>query len=638
MAGSVQPTHHHTSPGDVPEATYRARIARFDQIRSRWAARSRRQANISTVLVVGALVAVGIGFWQQALPPFIVAGLLLLAFVASYAVHSAIDRREGRFARLVALNTEGLHRLDRNWATLPLRQPAGEITDPLALDLDLIGHASLTHLLNTAHTPIGQATLQRWLLIPATAQTATQRQRAVAELADLVDLRDELAVQGSTTGDLQRPYEGFLRWAEAEPSLSNRPALLWLSRLLPLLTIAAIVAQVAGWIAWPLWAIGVFLNGVLTFTVGRRVDELVDQVASRQRIFRAYADLFGLITRHEFSAPALQRLKRDLAAGTLRADEEMRRLSRIMVLADIRLWFFFLVIQLLTLWNFHVLWLFERWQRDAGRHARRWLDVLGEFEALAALATLRHDHPNWSFPTFVADRDPVLSAAQLGHPLLPPHRAVRNDVSVGPPGTFLLVTGSNMSGKSTLLRALGVNVVLAQAGGPVCAADLRLPPITLATSMRVQDSLEQGVSYFMAELQRLKLVVDAAQRTQTAGDRTLLFLLDEILHGTNTAERQIAARQIIRHLLSLNAIGAVSTHDLTLADSADIHHAAQMVHFTEAWTRGAHGPAMSFDYRLRPGLATSTNALKLMELVGLPLDVADQDALDRVDEVTHNAS
>jgi DNA mismatch repair ATPase MutS len=175
-----------------------------------------------------------------------------------------------------------------------------------------------------------------------------------------------------------------------------------------------------------------------------------------------------------------------------------------------------------------------------------------------------------------------------------------------------------MSGKSTLLRAIGVNIVLAQAGGPVCAAALRLPPLALATSMRVQDSLEQGVSYFMAELQRLKEVVDAAEHIRSTGERTLLFLLDEILHGTNTTERQIAARRIMIHLLSLGAIGAVSTHDLTLADTPDLSVVSQPVHFTEQFARDVDGLTMTFDYKLRPGIATSTNALHLMEMIGLP--------------------
>jgi DNA mismatch repair ATPase MutS len=253
---------------------------------------------------------------------------------------------------------------------------------------------------------------------------------------------------------------------------------------------------------------------------------------------------------------------------------------------------------------------------------RVWLETLSELEALSALATLAADNPTWAFPEIVekAADGPALSARNLGHPLLPPAVCVGNDVGIGPVGRFLFVTGSNMSGKSTLLRAIGVNVVLAQAGGPVCADEMRLMPLTLATSIRVQDSLEYGISYFMAELRRLREVVEIAHTTGETGEREPLFLLDEILHGTNTSERQIAARQIIRTLLRYGATGAVSSHDLSLTETPDLTAARDAVHFTETFTRGADGPAMSFDYRLRPGVATSTNALKLMEMVGLPLD------------------
>jgi DNA mismatch repair ATPase MutS len=223
----------------------------------------------------------------------------------------------------------------------------------------------------------------------------------------------------------------------------------------------------------------------------------------------------------------------------------------------------------------------------------------------------------------------------MGHPLLPPAERVDNDVEVGPAGTFLLVTGSNMSGKSTLLRAIGVNLILAGTGAPVCASSFRTPPVALWTSMRVQDSLERGVSYFMAELQRLKQVVDAARADAAswsrdgrggAGlfaaepeERRFFYLLDEILQGTNTAERQIAARRIIAYLVDSGALGAVSTHDLTLADAPELAAHARMVHFTETIAAGDSGPMMTFDYLLRPGIATSTNALRLMEIVGLDL-------------------
>ncbi|HEV2108478.1 MAG TPA: hypothetical protein VGR16_09480, partial [Thermomicrobiales bacterium] len=224
--------------------------------------------------------------------------------------------------------------------------------------------------------------------------------------------------------------------------------------------------------------------------------------------------------------------------------------------------------------------------------------------------------PAWAFPGVHAGID-RLEAKGIAHPLLP-HGRVANDVTVGPPGTFLLVTGSNMSGKSTLLRAIGTNAVLAGAGAPVCGQSLCMPPVTIGTSGHVEDSLAEGVSFFMAELQRLKQVVDVASATREAGGR-FLFLLDEILQGTNTAERQIAARRIIQHLLTQGAIGAVSTHDLTLAETASLRAAARPIHFRETFETGPAGATMSFDYLAREGIATSSNALRLMELVGLDI-------------------
>ena len=232
-----------------------------------------------------------------------------------------------------------------------------------------------------------------------------------------------------------------------------------------------------------------------------------------------------------------------------------------------------------------------------------------------ALAGLHHDHPAGCFPEIRADAA-RLQARELGHPLLNPEDCVPNDVTIGPAGTCLLVTGSNMSGKSTLLRAIGLNTVLALAGGPVFARAMSLPPVALCTSFRVQDSLESGISFFMAELQRLKQIVDLArQRSADAGPT--LFLLDEILQGTNVTERQIAVRRVLGFLLERGAIGAISTHDLGLAEAEGLREACQPVHFTESYEEGPHGPQMRFDYALREGVAPTVNALKLLEIVGL---------------------
>src|SRR5579885_3108292 len=502
-----------TTPAAIYQARCDAFAARCDYYR-RW---SNRTANLSVALVLAALICLALGIWRGELGWYIGAALFFLGFIGSFLNQGRLDGHAQRYQTLWTINDEGLRRLRRDWAGLPLRQPSTtDLHHPYAADLDLLGHASLQHLLGTPNTPAGQATLQDWLLHPTAPGEALARQPAVAELAPQIALRDELAVTGRLMDTTQASYERFLDWAE------GRPWLLWLTRCLPLVTLALLAAQLFGLLAYPFWLLFFFINMALSLTLGRGLHEIISEVGERARVYESYAALFHIFTGQHFAAPALQALQADLSAGGLRADQQMRRLARLMPLAQIRQMMFFFVIQWLTLWDFHVLWLLERWQRDVGPFARGWLVALGKVEALAALATLSYDHPDWTFPAINANQEAAFVARKLGHPLLPPPVCVGNDVSVGKPGTLLLVTGSNMSGKSTLLRAIGVNTVLAQMGAPVCAASLEMRPITLATTIRVQDSLEQGISYFMAELKRLKIVVDRAEQTRAAGGSVLL--------------------------------------------------------------------------------------------------------------------
>jgi len=601
---------------------YAERAAHFAKARDVAEARWSRLANWRLVALVAAFGAVAVGWWRG--PGWLVwAGLALgAAFLALVARHNRLDAERRRFAALHAISLEGLARLRRDWAAFPLRTPAAPPDPrlplaPFAGDLDLLGPASLQQLLGVARTPAGLATLQRWLLAPAPPVTVRARQEAVAELAPLVDLRDGLALAALGPGDQERHYADFLAWAAGEPWLLRRPALRWLARLSSVLFLAGVLAQLADLTALPLWGFPLILNMLLTL-LGRHTLATMGQLVDRQDLLGAYAKLFGLVRGAPLRSAELRRLQAALSAGGVGADAQLRRIGRVAILAEYSRSILAPILQLGLLWSFHVADLAERWRRDAGDRLGPWLAALGEAEALAAFGALRHDHPGWSFAQIDEGGPPRLAARGLAHPLLPPERAVPNDIALGPPGTFLLITGSNMAGKSTLLRALGLNLVLAQAGGPVCAAELRLPPLALATSMRVQDSLEQGVSYFMAELRRLKLVVDRAEAARASGGPACCYLLDEILHGTNSAERQVAARRVVRHLLGLGAIGAVSTHDLALADEGGLQDSAVLAHFTEQVDGAEAGAGLRFDYRLRPGLAPTTNALRLMALVGLP--------------------
>jgi len=277
----------------------------------------------------------------------------------------------------------------------------------------------------------------------------------------------------------------------------------------------------------------------------------------------------------------------------------------------------------ILLLDVHLAFALDRWRARWGRDIGWWLDALGVVAALSSLATLGYDNPAWVMPELDGSEEGVVRARALGHPLLPPDTCVCNDVEVGPPSTFLFITGSNMSGKSTLMRALGSNVVLGAAGAPVCALSMTLPPVRLWTSMRVDDSVTDGISRFMAELLRVRSVVEAA-RARRHGEPPVLYLLDEMLQGTNTAERRVAARAVLRHLLGEGAIGGVTSHDLTLADAPDLEPVRRAYHFREQVEAGEQGTELHFDYLLRPGVATTRNALRLLEAVGL--GHADEDA------------
>jgi ABC-type multidrug transport system fused ATPase/permease subunit len=630
----------------LPDATYAQRFHDFAEHRDHYQTLSNRNGNLTVVIVVLTIASAIMGIWSGSIGWWLGAFLCFCLFIASYINHARLDHHRSHYADLCRVNEEGQLRLRRNWDQLPLREPTASVSvHPFATDLDIVGHASLHHLLNTCYTPIGQLTLRRWLLFPANIKTIQQRQKSIKELSENIDFRQSLGADGSHISGDQWTYESLLQWAEGPSWLSERPILLWVTRILSGLNVILILGQLIGIFQVPWWLLISFINLIIFGLWGGPVREILESVSEKNQGFQSYGSIFRQISSIDFKSSGLKSIQQRLQKDGVQAAKQMNMLGWIVDAANMQRALLFVIIQIIFLWNFHVLWVLERWQATSGRQARGWLEAFGELEALISLATLSFDNPDWTFPTLketFTSKDQIFVAQNLAHPLLipanmidditaekstneddafvvSPKNAVGNDISIGPPGSFTMVTGSNMSGKSTLLRSIGINIVLAQAGGPVCASSLQLCPIVLATSIRVQDSLEHGTSYFRAELNRLKVVMEQSRTVNESSGTVLVFLLDEILHGTNTAERQIAARTIITYLIEQGATGAVSTHDLTLAQSPEFAKTVHLVHFTEYFTNVDGKLKMGFDYCLHPGLATSTNALKLMEMVGLPV-------------------
>ncbi len=319
------------------------------------------------------------------------------------------------------------------------------------------------------------------------------------------------------------------------------------------------------------------------------------------------------LERETFRSPLLNELRSQLSGEGKPASERVAQLARWVDWHDSVDHPLIRALRPLLFWREQVAIGVERWRRESGPQIAAWLRALATFEALSSLASLSFERPHWCFPELLPDTVPLLEAHNLRHPLLPQARSIGNDVSLGQDVRLLIVSGSNMSGKSTFLRAIGLNTALAWAGGPVCATSMRISPLHLGVSIRVTDSVLDNRSRFFAEIVRIKQIVDLAKEFRAA-----LFLLDELLSGTNSHDRQIGAAAIVRKLVELGAIGVITTHDLALAQIADqLNGRAKNAHFDDQIVNGE----ITFDYRLRPGVVTHSNALELMRSVGLDVSL-----------------
>lgn len=595
------------SPQEV-EAEYLRRLQHHREDATRLHQRARTIGNVRLAVGISAVVLGFFVFGRVAISPYwlLFPAVLFGVLVVWHAqVFSALEIAQ----RTVVFYERGLARVQHRWAgTGEQGNRFRDSSHVYAEDLDLFGPGSLYELLCTVRTRAGEDTLARWLLAPAVPAEVLARQEAVAELRPGLDLREKLALAGE---DFRSEVHGdsLTAWAQ-------RRAVRWRRGT----TSAAFVIAGATVVTFLLYMASVttrtpFLACLLIdlafgFALRSKVSEVVEAVESPARDLVLTTRILELIEQSRSAAALIQRMRSGLEREGRLASARIEHLERLVTRQDWTHNPFFAPIAAVLLWSVHTSVAIEKWRQRFGSEVRSWLETVAEFEALCAFAAYGYEHPSDPFPD-IADGSPGFDAEQLRHPLMPPEHCVPNDVLLGGPHQLVIVSGSNMSGKSTLLRTIGVNTVLAWAGAPVRARKLRLTPLQVGASIRVLDSLQDGRSRFYAEITRLRQILDLA-----SGSASVLFLIDELLSGTNSHDRRIGAEAIVTSLVERAAIGMITTHDLALAHIADaLPGRAVNLHFADTLENGT----LHFDYRLHPGVVQRSNALELMRSVGLPL-------------------
>lgn len=555
------------------------------------------------LLLVTALVAVLWIYLQTHTLSAIWLALPVVLFIAVAVYHAKLLQKQAVARRAVEFYRLGLARIEDQWQGHGSPGDRFDISEHLyAADLNLFGPASLFQLLSVARTRMGEDTLAHWLLHPSSTDAIQRRHQSIPDLRDRLDFREAMAVSSESLHAAVHPEE-LIRWAQSPLQLTSRPVR-WLALLLSILMVATGVYWISTGLRTPFFLV-LFLEAIVVFLHRARVNTVLHQAEHALADLKLIASLLTYIEQEEFEAAPLRELKDRLAANGVKASKAIARLDTIGQYIQSLENPLMRLIDIPFLYSVQVAFAADSWRRQFGAVVPVWLSELGRMEALLSLSAYSFEHPADPFPSFVSGQ-PCFHAQQLGHPLIPAARCVRNHLSLDSRQRVILISGSNMSGKSTLMRAAGINIVLAMAGAPVRAQSLELTPLHVGASILINDSLQKGASRFYAEITRLRHILDLSTQNPP-----LFFLLDELLQGTNSRDRLIGAEGVLKTLLQTNAIGLISTHDLALTSLAS--GSLNNMHFQDQ----IEDEKMKFDYILRNGPVTRSNGVELMRLIGL---------------------
>ncbi len=606
-----------------PHGEYSKRLETYLQI---VAAKNRlhiQVGNFKLAVVAAGLVLAWFCLHKEALPSYWVLVPVVLYLMLAFS-HERILRARSRAESAAAFYRRGTARIEDRWAG------SGQTGDRFrnaehvyADDLDLFGPGCLFELLSTARLPMGENQLAKWLCVPSSKAAILERHGLVAELREKLDLHRDMAVTGDELRARLNP-ESLVGWAESQrvmPGGGSRVAAI----VLALGAVAAMVFYLATFIYWPILAI-LLAEVFFRRSLRRRAEAVVEGISCNAEGLLLFADILQRLERESFTSPRLQGFAAELKRDGQPASHLIRKLARIVYWIDAHHSLLGHLFEVPLLYTVQVAFAAESWRQHYGARMRASVEIVGEIEALLSLATYSYEHPADPFPQLVdsGNSSARFEGEELGHPLIAAAKCVRNSVNLDEQTRVLLVSGSNMSGKSTLLRVVGINTVLAMAGAPVRATSLRLTPLSVGTRIHSTDSLQEGRSTFYTEILHIRRVFDLANGNQPNSalpkdevvpePRPLLFLFDELLEGTNSKDRRIGAESLIRALLQRQAIGIVTTHDLALTEiTATLGPTLHNVHLEDQ----VEDNKMRFDYKLREGVVTKSNALALMRIIGL---------------------
>jgi DNA mismatch repair ATPase MutS len=597
-----------------PEEVYRKRIdsvsVEIQQLRRKETLLS---ATKLVAVVCGILLLVKLAT-KFTLGPVLALAADLILFVVAVAIHENIIKKRKFHEALKEINENEIRAAQGEFLDFDTGEELISTDHEYASDLDIFGHRSVFHSLNRTTTSIGKRMLSTWLkTFPEDAgkKEIKDKQDAVQELAEKLDLRQNIQAHGRFIEDSMRRLESFQDLFDEPDAVFGKKTLIVFIHLFPLITLGA-VASMFFHVPWIVPLGFVLAQGIVNKMTGKTRKRIYDLSSRNAKILTAYSKITAELEEEDFTSERLKELKSVLFLEGKPASLHIKKLSTILGYFDVRLSKeFHLLFNNLFFWDLNCVYRIEKWKKKTGPVIHKWFDVIGKIEALSSLANALYNNPDWTMPE-VSGPNFRLEARAIGHPLIPRAENIRNDISLDRKGNVLIVTGPNMSGKTTFLKTLGVNIVLAMAGGPVCAEKFSLSPLKLYTSMKVTDSLDKKLSLFYAELQRLKMIMDAILDKEP-----VFFLIDEMLKGTNESDRQKGAIALIKQLVENKADGILATHDLELTKlEKDYGEFIANYHFDGY----IEGDKLLFDYILKAGICQSSNALELMKKVGIKIE------------------